>query len=152
MTGFLHNRSETKLSGLPCALCRGGQNAFVDKAQIVLEIVLLLQGTPLDDFARKNLAVDGDKAIVRCAVTTTLATAEGKTCKRSIVTALRGYSYRFTTPQLDVLADLYVHALDHLEPQAKVRVRAAVCDPASDEFQADPPIAQMVCERLSLDF
>ena len=124
----------------------------MNKAQIVLEIVLLLQGTPVDDFARQNLAVDEDKAIVRCAATATLATAEGQTCKRSIVRALRGYSYRFSTPQLGVLADLYVYALDQLEPQAKVRVRAAVCDPGSDEFQADPLVARMVCERLSLDF
>jgi hypothetical protein len=143
---------ETTSCGSACALWSDCQNAFVNKAHIVLEIVLLLQGTPVGDFARQNLAVDEDKAIVRCAMTTTLATAEGQTCKRSIVTALRGYSYRFTTPQLDVLADLYVHALDHLEPQAKVRVRAAVCDPASDEFLVDPPVAQMVCERLSLDF
>lgn len=124
----------------------------MNKAQIVLEIVMLLQGTPVGDFARQNLAVDGDKAVVRCAVTATLATAEGRICKRSIITALRGYSYRFTTLQLDVLADLYVHALDHLEPQAKVRVRQTVCDPMSDEAKVDPSVAQMVSERLSLDF
>ena len=143
---------ETTSSVSACALWSDSQNARVNKAQIVLEIVLLLQGTPVDDFARQNLAVDGDKAIVRCAVTATLATAEGQICKRSIITALRGYSYRLTTLQLDVLADLYVHALDHLEPQAKVRVRQTVCDPTSDETKVDPSVAQTVCERLSLDF
>ncbi|MGE0851919.1 MAG: hypothetical protein AB7O44_20250 [Hyphomicrobiaceae bacterium] len=123
------------------------------KAQIVVEIVLMLQGTDLGDFARQNLAVDAaDRPVVHCALTTTLATAEGQSCKTNIVTALRGYSYRFTTTQLDVLADLYVHALDRLEPRAKVRVREAACDPASDEAQFDPTVAQAVCERLALDF
>jgi len=43
----------------------------VTKAQIVIEIVLLLQGTPVDDFARHNLAAAGNKVIVRCAETLT---------------------------------------------------------------------------------
>ena len=122
------------------------------KAHIVLEIVLLLQDTPLGDFARQNLAVNSDRPVVRCALTTSLETVEGQTCKTSIVTALRGYSYRFTRAQLDVLADLYVHALDQLEPRAKVRVRETACDPTSPEAKLDPAVAQVVCERLSLDF
>lgn len=127
-------------------------NTWVSKAQIVLEIVLLLQGTPLDDFARQNLAADGNRVVVNCAVTTTLATAEGEACKRSIATALRRYSYRFTMAQLAVLADLYVSALDHLEPQALLRVRERMCDPTSEEAQLDATAARAVCERLSLDF
>ena len=122
------------------------------KAHIVLEIVLLLQDSPLGDFARQNLAVNFDRPVVRCALITSLETVEGQTCKTSIVTALRGYSYRFTTAQLNVLADLYVHALDQLEPRAKVRVRETACDPTSAEAQLDPAVAQVVCERLSLDF
>ena len=122
------------------------------KAHIVLEIVLLLQDTPLADFARQNLAVNDHTPVVRCALTTSLETVEGQTCKTSIVTALRGYSDRFTGAQLDVLADLYVHALDHLEPRAKVRVRETACDPASPEAKNDPAVAKVVCERLSLDF
>ena len=35
------------------------------KAQTVLEIVLLLQGTPIDDFARRNFTVEGDKVMIR---------------------------------------------------------------------------------------
>jgi hypothetical protein len=123
------------------------------KAQTIIEIVLLLQGTPLDDFARHNLTVDAaDRPVVRCAWTTTLATAEGQTCKRSIATALRRYSYRFTVAQLGVLADLYVSALDQLEPDAKTRVRDSMCDPTSAEAQRDAAAARAVCERLSLDF
>jgi hypothetical protein len=122
------------------------------KAQIVMEIVLLLQGTPLDDFARHNLAANGDRPVVRCASTTTLDTAEGRACKHSIATAMRRYSYRFTMAQLGVLADLYVSALDQLEPQAKVRVRDSMCDPVSAEAQRDAAAARAVCERLSLDF
>ena len=124
----------------------------MSKAQIVLEIVLLLQGTPLDDFARQNLAVDGNRVVVRCAIGTTLATSEGETCKRSIATALRRFSYRFTMAQLAVLADLYVTALDRLEPQGLVRVREHMCDPTSEEAQRDATAASAVCERLSQDF
>lgn len=122
------------------------------KAQIVLEIVLLLQDTPLGDFARQNLAVSGDRPVVRCALITSLETVEGKTCRTNIVTALRGYSHRFSTAQLDAMADLYVHALDQLEPRAKIRVRETACDPTSAEAQLDPAVAQVVCDRLSLDF
>ncbi len=124
----------------------------MDKTQIVLEIVMLLQGTPLDDFARRNLLADGNRAIVRCAMSTTLATPEGELCKRSIATALQRYSYRFTAMQLGVLADLYVSALNHLEPQALPRVRDSMCDPASAEAQRDADAASAVCKRLSLDF
>jgi hypothetical protein len=85
-------------------------------------------------------------------VSTTLATIEGEACKRSIATALLRYSYRFTMPQLAVLADLYVSALDHLEPQALVRVRERMCDPTSEEAQRDAAAARAVCERLSQDF
>ena len=109
---------------MACSHRYDSHDAFVNKAQIVLEIVLLLQGTPVDDFARQNLIVDGDKAVVRCAVTATLATVEGQICKRSIITALRGYSYRFTRLQLDVLADLYVHALDHEPARGQSALRS----------------------------
>ena len=125
---------------------------IVDKTRIVLEIVTLLQGTPLDDFARHNLAADGSRAVVHCAESSTLASHDGEICKRSIATALLRYSYRFTEMQLGVLADLYVSALDHLEPQALVRVRERMCDPASEEAQRDAPAARAVCERLSVDF
>lgn len=125
---------------------------FMGKAQVVMEIVLLLQGTPLDDFARHNLAADGDRPVVRCALTTTLATPEGQARKRGIATAMRRYSYRFTMAQLGVLADLYVSALDQLEPQAKARVRDSMCDPKSADVQRDAAAAQAVCERLALDF
>ena len=124
----------------------------MDKAHIVLEIVMLLQGTPLDDFARRNLIADGTRVVVRCSVNTTLASPEGEACKRSMATALLRYSYRFTNLQLDVLADLYVSALDHLEPQALVRVRERMCEPASEEAQRDAAAARAVCKRLSLDF
>ena len=122
------------------------------KASIVLEIVLLLQGTPLDEFARQNLAVDGNRAVVRCAETSKLATSAGEICKRSIATALRRYSYRFTSVQLVVLAELFVSALDRLEPTALARVREAMCDPTSVEAQSDAAAARAVCERLSLDY
>jgi hypothetical protein len=124
----------------------------VGKVQIVLDIVLLLQGTPLADFAQQNFTVHGDKVVVRCAMTTTLATIEGGTCKRGVATALQRYSYRFTNVQLGVLADLYVSALNHLEPQALVRVRDRMCDPSSEEARRDAAAARAVCERLSMDF
>jgi hypothetical protein len=122
------------------------------KAQIILEIVMLLQGTPLDEFARQNLAAENNRAIVRCAESTSLATVEGETCKRCIATALRRYSYRFTIAQLNVLADLYVNALDHLEPEALVRVRDRMCDLTSEEAQRDADAATAVCQRLSQDY
>ena len=124
----------------------------MSKAQLVLDIILLLQGTPLDDFARQNFAVDGSKAIVRCALESSLGTAAGETCKRSAATALRRYSYRFTMPQLSVLAELYVHALDHLEPGALVRVRSQMCNPDSKDSHRDSDAARAVCERVSQDF
>jgi hypothetical protein len=124
----------------------------VSKAQTVLEIVLLLQGTPIDDFARRNVTVHGDKAIVHCAMTTKLGTVDGETCKLGVATALRRYSYRFTSAQLAVLADLYVSALNQLERQALVRVRDRMCDPASNDAQRDAAAARAVCERLSMDF
>lgn len=122
------------------------------KAQIVLEIVTLLQGTPVDDFARTNLAAAGDKVIVRCAETAPVKSAEGQFCKRAMATALLRYSYRFTMPQLSVLADLYATALEQLEPEAVPRVRASMCDATSDEAQHDAAAARAVCERLSMDF
>ena len=124
----------------------------MSKSQIVLEIVLLLQGTPLDDFARRNFVADSNRAIVRCAMNTTLATVEGQACKRGIATALRRYSYRFTMVQIGVLAELYVSALNYLEPEALVRVRDHMCDSASEESQRDAAAATAVCQRLSLDF
>jgi hypothetical protein len=134
------------------ALGHAPQDAVVSKSQIVLEIVLLLQGTPLDDFAQQNFVADGNRAMVRCAMNTTLAMVEGQACKRGIATALRRYSYRFTTVQIGVLADLYVSALNYLEPEALVRVRDHMCDPASDESQRDAAAASAVCQRLSTDF
>jgi hypothetical protein len=124
----------------------------VSKAQIILEIVTLLQGTPVDDFARQNLFADGDRAVVKCARTASLDTPEGQVCKRAMATALRRYSYRFTMAQLLVLADLYATALEQLEPQAVARVRERMCDPASEEAQRDAAAAMAVCERLSMDY
>jgi hypothetical protein len=124
----------------------------MSKSDVVLEIILLLQGTPLDDFARQNFLADGNRAVVRCAMSTTLDTREGQTCKRGVATALRRYSYRFTIVQLGVLAELYVNALNYLEPEALVRVRDRMCDPTSDESRNDPSAASAVCERLAMDF
>jgi hypothetical protein len=124
----------------------------VSKARIILEIVTLLQGTPVDDFARQNLSADGDRVAVRCAQGASLDSAEGEACKRAIATALRRFSYRFDTAQLSVLADLYVAALRQLEPQAVPRVRARMCDPASEDAQRDGAAALAVCERLSTDY
>jgi hypothetical protein len=117
-----------------------------------MEIVLLLQGTPLDDFARHNLSARGDRVVVRCAETTKLTDPDGERCKRSMATALRRYSYRFTMRQLGVLADLYVKAIDQLEPDALIRVRDRMCDPASEESLSDATAARAVCERISLDY
>jgi hypothetical protein len=124
----------------------------VSKARIILEIVSLLQGTPVDDFARQNLVAVGDRVVVRCAQETSIDSMAGVACKRAIATALRRYSYRFDAGQLSVLADLYVAALWQLEPQAVPRVRAQMCDPASEEAQRDAAAAQAVCERLSTDY
>lgn len=124
----------------------------VTKAQIVLEIILLLQGTPVDEFARHNFAVQADKVVVRCAHTAAIESAEGRACRSGVATALLRYSYRFTTPQLGVLVELYATALEQLEPAAVPRVRERMCDPASEEVQFDPAAARAVCERLSMDF
>ena len=122
------------------------------KTHIVLEIVVLLQGTPLDAFARQNFVIEGGRARVRCAARETLATPEGYSCKRAVATAVLRYSYRFTAAQLGVLADLYVDALNRLEPEALTRVRERMCDPTSEESRRDASAAAAVCERLSLDF
>jgi hypothetical protein len=124
----------------------------VSKARIVFEIVTLLQGTPVDEFARQNLFADGNRVVVKCARTTSIDNADGQVCKRAIATALRRYSYRFTMTQLLVLADLYATALEQLEPQAVARVRARMCDPASEEARRDAAAALAVCERLSMDY
>jgi hypothetical protein len=124
----------------------------MSKARIILEIVMLLQGTPVDEFARRNLTVDGDRVVVRCAQETSLASAEGEACKRAIATALRRFSYRFDGAQLSLMAELYVSALWHLEPGAVPRVRAQMCDPLSEEAQRDADAAMAVCERLSTDY
>jgi hypothetical protein len=99
----------------------------VDKTRFVREIVTL------DDFARQNLAADGNRAIGRRAERNALPSTEAEMCKHSIATALLRYSYRFTQAQLGVLADLYVSALDHLEPQALGRVRERMCDPTTED-------------------
>ncbi|HJZ34505.1 MAG TPA: hypothetical protein VKF35_25545 [Hyphomicrobiaceae bacterium] len=124
----------------------------MNKAQIVLEIVTLLQGTPVDSFARQNLWADGDRVIVRCAERSELASSAGQLCKRAMATALRRYSYRFTMPQLAVLADLYATALERLEPDAVPLVRQRMCDAGSAEALADAAAARAVCERLSMDY
>ena len=122
------------------------------KGQIVWEIVLLLQGTPVHDFAQRNLAALGERVVVRCAQTANIETADGQACKRSIATALLRYSYRFTQAQLRVLVDLYATALEQLDPAAVPRVRARMCDPNSDEAQGDADAARAACERLSMDY
>jgi len=124
----------------------------MSKAQIVAEIVLLLQGTPVADFARANFTTDGDRPNVLCAMTATLGTSEGEACKSGIVTAYRRYSYRFSRIQLGVFADLYVSALNHLEPAALVRVRDQMCDRSSSESQRDADAARAVCARVSVDY
>ena len=124
----------------------------MSKAQIVAEIVLLLQGTPVAAFARDNFTVDRDKPIVRCAMTTELGTLEGEACKSGTVTAYRRYSYRFSRVQLGIFADLYVSALNHLEPAALIRVRDRMCDSSSSEAQRDADATRAVCERVSVDY
>src|SRR6476620_6944067 len=121
----------------------------MSKAQIVMEIVTLLQGTPVDDFARQNLSADGNRVVVQCAINATVESAAGEACKRGIATALRRFSYRFTATQLAVLADLYATALEQLEPTAAATVRAHMCDLQSEEAQRDAAAAKAVCERLS---
>lgn len=118
----------------------------------VLEIVALLQGTPIDDFARQNFYMDGSRVAVKCARNTSIATPAGQACKRGVATALRRYSYRFTMVQLSALVELYAAALEQLEPEAVPRVRQSMCDPASEDAQRDPVAAMAVCERLSIDF
>jgi hypothetical protein len=123
----------------------------MSKAQIVMEIITLLQGTPVDDFARQNFHAEGNGVIVRCADTAKLDSAAGLACKRAMATALRRFSYRFTAIQLTVLADLYATALERLEPDAVVRVRQQMCDGGSEDALWDPAAALAVCERLSKD-
>ena len=82
---------------------------------------------------------------------TTAASPAGLVCKQSIATALRRYSYRFTSAQIGVLADLYATALEQLEPEAVPAVRKHMCDPTSEEAQRDAAAALAVCERLSSD-
>jgi hypothetical protein len=125
--------------------------AAVNKARIIFEIVTLLQGTPVDEFARQNLFAEGDRVVVKCARTTSIDSPDGQICKRAMATALRRYSYRFTLAQLLVLADLYATALEQLEPQAVARVRARMA-PVSEEAQRDAAAAMAVCERLSMDY
>ena len=124
----------------------------MSKARIILEIITLLQGTPVDDFARRNLGADGERAVVRCARESRVESADGEACKRAIATAFRRFSYRFDAAQLSVLAELYVSALWQLEPGAVPRVRVRMCDPASEEAQLDAAAARAVCERLATDY
>jgi hypothetical protein len=56
----------------------------MSKARIVMEIVTLLQGTPVDEFARQNLFADGNRVVVRCALNTTVASPAGLACKQGI--------------------------------------------------------------------
>ncbi len=121
----------------------------MSKAQIVLEIITLLQGTPVGEFARDNFTVEGNTVVVRCAVAAKLESEAGQHCKRAVATALQRYSYRFTAVQLPVLADLFATALEQLEPRAVQRVRQTMCDPNSEDAKWDMPAAAAVCERLS---
>jgi hypothetical protein len=57
---------------------------------------------------------------------------------RCIATGLRRYSYRF--------------AMDHLEPEALVRVRDRMCDLTSEEARRDADAVKAVCQRLSQDY
>lgn len=123
----------------------------MSKAQILLEIVTLLQGTPVGDFARQNFHAAGNRVVVRCAQAERLDSPAGEMCKRATATALRRYSYRFTAIQLTVLADLYATALEQLEPDAVARVRRRMCDVTSEDAAWDPAAAKAVCERLSKD-
>jgi hypothetical protein len=116
-----------------------------------MEVVTILQGTPVDEFARQNLLMDGNRLVVKCAVNATIESPAGLACKRSIATALRRYSYRFSSAQIAVLADFYATALEQLEPEAVPAVRKHMCDPTSEEAQRDPAAAHAVCERLSSD-
>jgi hypothetical protein len=122
----------------------------VSKAHIVLEIITLLQGTPVAEFARDNFAVENNRVVVRCA-TARLQSQSGQLCKRAVATVMQRYSYRFTSLQLPVVADLFATALEQLEPDAVVRVRATVCDAGSADAAWDPAAARAVCERLSKD-
>jgi hypothetical protein len=113
----------------------------VSKTQIVLEIITLLQGTPVDAFARQNLSAAGERVVVRCAEVGSVASPEGDLCKRAMATI-----------QLTVLADLYATALEQLEPEAVPLVRQRMCDANSQEAHGDAAAARAVCERLSMDF
>jgi len=95
---------------------------------------------------------EGDKVLVRCAVSTRLPTIDGETCKRSIATALQRYSYRFTMVQLGVLADLYVSALisSSQRPWSVYAIECVIR--LAEEAQRDAAAARAVCDRLSLDF
>src|SRR4030095_2752480 len=66
----------------------------MSKARLVMEIVTLLQGTPVDDFARQNLFADGNRVVVKCARTARVEAPDGQACKRAIATALRRYACR----------------------------------------------------------
>src|SRR5262245_30890311 len=109
----------------------------MSKARIVMEIVTLLQGTPIDEFARQNLYAEGNRVLAPRRQSTTVATAAGVACRQGIATALRRYSYRFTSAQLTVLADLYATALELLEPGAAAAVRDHMCDATSEEALRD---------------
>jgi hypothetical protein len=122
------------------------------KSQLILEIIVALQGTQLADFASENFHTIGDRVTVACAERTTLKSTDGEACKRSVATAIQRYSYLFNGPQLGVLADLYVDALDRLEPEAQLRVRTEVCDTTSATTQRDPLAARAICRRLSRDY
>jgi hypothetical protein len=122
------------------------------KAQLILEIIVALQGTQLADFATENFHTMGDRVTVVCAERTTLQSADGETCKRSVATAIQRYSYLFNGQQLGVLADLYVNALDRLEPEAQIRVRSEACNTDSSLAQRDPLAARAICRRVSRDF
>jgi hypothetical protein len=122
------------------------------KAQLILEIIVALQGTQLADFATENFQTVGDRVAVVCAERTTLKSSDGEACKRSVATAIQRYSYLFNGQQLGVLADLYVDALDRLEPEAQLRVRTEACDTDSPTAQRDPLAARAICRRLSRDY
>ena len=123
----------------------------MSKAHIVLEIITLLQGTPVGDFARDNFTVENNRVVVRCAATARLESQAGQLCKRAVATVMQRFSYRFTSQQLPVVADLFATALEQLEPDAVARVRQTMCDGGSADAAWDPAAARAVCERLSKD-
>ena len=124
----------------------------MSKAQIVLQIVMLLQGTSVEDFARAQSLRRGRQGRRALRRERECRAARGPSLQARHRNGARRYSHRFTTAQLLVLADLYVTALEHLEPAAVPRVRSHMCDATSEAARRDAAAAIAVCERLSMDY